>query len=268
MNINWCIKVILFACNKKNYARNLRSKSIKSCMIGLLSIVCAIGLTVSSFSCLASPPHTVQQAKYQADQIFTLHQKTLYCGCRYNKHHRIDLSSCNMESARPITRANRVEWEHMMPAENFGKQFKCWQKKLCVKKGKHYKGRRCCSKIDPLFKKEEAELYNLWPAEGLINQARSNLPYAKNKKSMSYYGCHFNIDKKLHQVEPDDKVKGIVARANLFMADKYNIELSPAQHQLLLAWNKQFSPGAWEKHWASEVADIEGYKNHYITDNL
>ena len=109
MNINWCIKVILFACNKKNYARNLRSKSIKSCMIGLLSIVCAIGLTVSSFSCLASPPHTVQQAKYQADQIFTLHQKTLYCGCRYNKHHRIDLSSCNMESARPITRANRVE---------------------------------------------------------------------------------------------------------------------------------------------------------------
>jgi deoxyribonuclease-1 len=52
------------------------------------------------------------------------------------------------------------------------------------------------------------------------------------------------------------------------MAEKYHIKLSKAHHQLLVAWNKKFSPGAWEKRWANEVAIIEGYKNHYISENL
>jgi deoxyribonuclease I len=236
------------------------------CLAIIRNIICVISLIMPCFSALADPPHTFRQAKQQANQIFSTHQKTLYCGCRYNKDHRIDLASCNMESAQTITRAKQVEWEHMMPAENFGRELKCWQKKICVKKGKRYKGRKCCAKINPWFKQAEAELYNLWPSEGLINQARSNFTYAKNnKKAANYYGCHFNIDKNLRQVEPDNKIKGIVARANLFMSDKYDIELSPEQRQLFLEWNKKFPPGAWEKHWAKDVENIEGYKNYYIT---
>lgn len=50
-------------------------------------------------------------------------------------------------------RAKRVEWEHVMPAHNFGKHLPCW------KNG----GRKACKK-DPLFIRMEADIMNLVPA--------------------------------------------------------------------------------------------------------
>ncbi|STX38686.1 endonuclease [Legionella feeleii] len=229
-----------------------------------LIINTGIFLFLLSLSSFAKPPHDFQQAKRQATAIFDSHRETLYCGCTYNQQHQIDLASCHMNAAQTHKRAARVEWEHMMPAENFGKQFKCWREAVCRKDGKPYKGRRCCEKIDPDFKQAEAELYNLWPAEGVVNQARSNYRYAELAGNTDFLGCSFKIDRKLRQVEPDDHIKGVVARANLFMADKYNIKLSAAQRQLFEIWDKRFPPDAWEKQWASKVAAIEGYSNPYI----
>jgi len=210
------------------------------------------------------PPHNFQQAKRDAAVIFDAHRQTLYCGCAYNKQRQIDLAGCHMETAQHKKRAAHMEWEHMMPAENFGRQFKCWRETLCRNKGKPYKGRKCCEKIDNNFKQAEAELYNLWPAEGLVNQARSNYRYAELAGKADFFGCSFKVDRRLRQVEPDDRIKGLVARANLFMSDQYNIKLSPAQKQLFEVWSQRFPPDAWEKQWASQVADIEGYENRYI----
>lgn len=169
-----------------------------------------------------------------------------------------------MEAAASKKRALRVEWEHMMPAEHFGKQFQCWQEKICSSKGTPYKGRRCCEKVDRAFQQAEGELYNLWPAEGLINQARSNYRYAELESKSDYFGCSFKVDKELRKAEPDDEVKGIVARANLFMADRYHILLSASQRKLFMAWNNRFPPDYWEMEWAAKVAEMEGYSNPYI----
>ena len=170
-----------------------------------------------------------------------------------------------MQSASSIKRARRVEWEHMMPAENFGNHFPCWREPLCTKKnGKQYKGRACCERIDPEFRHAEAELYNLWPAVGLVNQARSNYRYSPVQPNTLFYGCSISIDKSARKVEPADSVKGIVARANLFMAQHYAIRLSDQQQQLFTAWSKQFPPSVWEKEWAAHVAQTEGYTNPYI----
>ena len=35
-----------------------------------------------------------------------------------------------MEEADRYKRAHVMEWEHMMPAENFGRQLPCWQEKI------------------------------------------------------------------------------------------------------------------------------------------
>lgn len=221
-------------------------------------------LFLAALPSFAEPPHNFQQAKREASVIFDAHRQTLYCGCSYNQQHQVDLASCNMETAKNNKRAARIEWEHMMPAENFGKQFKCWREAICSKNGKPYKGRKCCEKIDGNFKQAEAELYNLWPAEGVVNEARSNYRYAELAGNADFFGCSFKIDRKLRQVEPDDRIKGIVARANLFMSDKYNIKLAPAQRQLFEVWDQRFPPDAWEKQWASQVSVIEGYENPYI----
>lgn len=153
----------------------------------------------------------------------------------------------------------------MMPAEQFGQQFSCWREKLCsTRDGKAYKGRKCCAKIDSRFKEAEAELYNLRPAEGLVNQVRSNYRYGLVADKTPFYGCAIYFDKTNRKAEPDDRIKGLVARANLFMADRYDIRLSPSQRQLFLAWNKQFPPTEKEQEWGRAVALIEGYPNPYI----
>jgi len=115
-----------------------------------------------------------------------------------------------------------------------------------------------------LVRQAEGELYNLWPAVGLINQLRSNYRYAALSNRQLTFGCDFKADKFLRKTEPTDRAKGIVARANLFMSDKYHINLSKSQRQLFEAWNKQFPANAWEKEWSQRIAMIEGYDNPYI----
>ncbi|STX81644.1 putative endonuclease-1 [Legionella busanensis] len=221
-----------------------------------------------SFSTLAQPPKTFSEAKKQARIVFAFQRETLYCKCKFDARLQVDLASCNMQSAAKIKRAYHVEYEHMMPAENFGNHFQCWRETICIKKnGKRYKGRKCCERSDKQFRQAEAELYNLWPAVGLVNGARSNYRYSMLENHTLFYSCPITIDKKLRRVEPADFAKGIVARANLFMAYKYDITLSEAQRTLFMVWDKQFPPTAQEKWWAQAVTKIEGYTNPYIVNH-
>jgi len=226
-------------------------------------------ITLLSFlavqSVFADAPSSFSSAKKEAMKIFSDHPQTLYCGCRFDAKKQIDLKSCGMQKASAIKRAKRIEWEHMMPAENFGRQHKCWREKLCKdSKGRAYKGRRCCGKIDKSYKQAEAELYNLWPAVGIINQKRSNYRYSPVRGKHDTYGCDFLADSKARKADPADSAKGVVARANLFMAQKYGVKLSKQQRILFIAWDRMFPPTQWEIEWAKRVAEKEGYENPYI----
>ncbi|STX81488.1 putative endonuclease-1 [Legionella busanensis] len=237
-------------------------------MISNSRLLSFISILFLSFSVFGEPLKTFTQAKKQTRVLFALQRETLYCKCKFDARLQVDLKSCNMQSAAKLKRAQRVEWEHMMPAENFGNHFACWREPICIKKnGKRYKGRKCCEKTDKQFRQAEAELYNLWPAVGLVNQARSNYRYSMLENHTLFYGCPITIDKASRRVEPADFAKGIVARANLFMSEKYGIQLSEAQRNLFIAWDKQFPPEKNEKWWAAAVAKIEGYTNPYITNH-
>ncbi len=191
---------------------------------------------------LATSTHSFPEAKRIVYQIFSNHPKTLYCGCSFDSKHQIDLNSCHMSSANEKKRAHIVEIEHIFAADMFGHNLSCWQNSICEHHGKHYKGRKCCENSNYQFREMESELYNLWPAVGLVNIARSNYSYAKVDSTDGFYGCDFKISKASKEVEPANKVKGIVARATLFMSDKYHIPLSENKRQLYLSWNKSFPP--------------------------
>ncbi|SFM07740.1 endonuclease [Legionella jamestowniensis] len=223
-------------------------------------------LSCSFFSSVgfSESPASFSQAKKIAAKIFTINPQTLYCHCWFDGKKSIDLSSCQMQEAQSKKRSHRVEWEHMMPAEHFGKQRPCWREAICEKNGKRFKGRKCCELIDNQFNHMEAELYNLWPSVGLINQLRSNYRYGITTKKTKTYGCNFSVQKEGRLVEPGDEVKGIVARATLFMSYRYQLRLSDSQRQLFEAWNAMFPPTPWEKEWTKHVERIEGYKNPYI----
>jgi deoxyribonuclease-1 len=127
----------------------------------------------------------------------------------------------------------------MMPAENVGNHFKCWREPICTKKnGQSYKGRACCEKVDAQFWLVESELYNLWPAVGLVNGARANYRYGIVDTPTEFYGCPMRISVLLRRAEPPNYAKGLVARANLFMSERYGVRLSDSQRQLFEAWDK------------------------------
>jgi hypothetical protein len=123
-----------------------------------------LGFLLLSLSLFAQN-ESFSKSKKELRKIHRDHQVTFYCGCKYNysnKENMIDRDSCGYvprneytKSAKKNERARRIEWEHVIPAENFGRQFSCWRDgdAACVdSKGKAYKGRKCCEKVSKEFR--------------------------------------------------------------------------------------------------------------------
>ena len=189
--------------------------------------------------------------------IYKDNQITFYCGCKYypsNKDNMIDRDSCGYVPRNELTkkgkineRANRIEWEHIMPAENFGRHLACW------KDG----GRKACSK-DPIFNKMEADMHNLVPAIGELNADRSNFRYGADKPKVGMYGeCKFEVDFDAKRAYIKDDIKGDIARTYLYMSKTYNINLSDQERKLMEAWDRQDPISEWE---IEKNKRIEKYK--------
>ena len=193
--------------------------------------------------------------------LFSEYSETLYCGCGFDKRGQLLKQSCSVNATKYLERSNKVEMEHMFAMAHAKHHFPCWRNG----------GRKNCQKTDPNFNKFEAELYNLWPVVGSINARRSDYRYGEfslnEKKQIGWFdSCPIYIDPMSRKVEPRNEVKGIVARANLFISDRYKISLSKQQRQLFVSWHNKFPPNDIELHWASNIAKIQGYENHYIVN--
>ena len=166
----------------------------------------------------------------------------------------IDRNSCGYVPRNELTkkgkeneRANRIEWEHIMPAENFGRHLACW------KDG----GRKACSK-DPIFNKMEADMHNLVPAIGELNADRSNFRYGADKPKVGMYGeCKFEVDFDANRAYVRDEIKGDIARAYLYMSKTYNINLSDQERKLMEAWDKQDPIDEWEIEKNKRIENIK-----------
>ena len=158
------------------------------------------------------------------------------------------------KSGKINTRAQRVEWEHVMPAHNFGKHLPCWQDG----------GRKACRK-DKTFKAMEADMHNLVPAIGEVNGDRSNYRYGANKPKANQYGnCKFEVDFKAKRAYPKEDIRGDIARTYFYMSDKYNVRLSKQERKMMEAWNKQDPVSEWERIKNKRIEKIQGNLNHYI----
>ncbi|MFW3380105.1 endonuclease [Aliarcobacter butzleri] len=197
------------------------------------------------------------ESKKLLKEIYKDHQTTFYCGCKYNpldKDNMIDRNSCGYVPRNELTkkgkeneRANRIEWEHIMPAENFGRHLSCW------KDG----GRKACSK-DPIFNKMEADMHNLVPAIGELNADRKNFRYGADKPKVGMYGeCKFEVDFDANRAYVRDEIKGDIARAYLYMSKTYNINLSDQERKLMEAWDKQDPIDEWEIEKNKRIENIQ-----------
>ncbi|RDU72331.1 deoxyribonuclease [Helicobacter anseris] len=180
-------------------------------------------------------------------------QKDFYCNAPFEiikKGKKTELKIIKSENYTPrvaITKKGKInkrsqfiEWEHIVPAENFGRHLQCW------KNG----GRKACQK-DEAFKEMEADPMNLVPAIGEINGDRNNFRYAQAPKDLvfSQYGkCRVFTDFKAKRFYPADYSKGYIARTYLYFENKYpNFKLSKQEKQLMEAWNKLYPETDEEK---------------------
>ena len=225
-----------------------------------------VGLTLSvATSAFSAPPSTFSEAKVIAKQKIYLDQANsalgdLYCGCKWNwvgkSGGRIDAKSCGLQARTQQTRADRTEWEHIVPAWTFGHQRQCWQNG----------GREQCVDKDPVFRAMEANLFNLYPAVGEVNGDRANFNYGMVSGVAPQYGqCTTKVDFKQKAAEPRDEVKGLVARTTFYMFDRYKLNMSRQQQQLLMAWDKQHPVSAWEKERDRRIAAVMGHSNPFVT---
>ncbi|AAO27086.1 endonuclease I [Buchnera aphidicola str. Bp (Baizongia pistaciae)] len=223
--------------------------------------------TILIFStCLSSNENIKHHYHKNFNQIKKLAQKinidapgTFYCGCKIfwkEKKGIPELNSCGYHIRKNANRANRIEWEHVMPAWQFGHSKSCW------KKG----GRKNCIH-DYNYQKIETDLHNLQPVIGEINGDRSNFMYNQFPKSTlngQYGQCSMKIDFKNKLVEPPDISKGAISRIYFYMSDFYHFKLSKKQKKLFLMWNKKYNVTNWECMRDNLIFKIQGNHNPYV----
>lgn len=233
----------------------------------LIIILLCLFVWVGVHSDIASAsPRTFAQAKRVARKIYAQNPVTFYCQCAFNSSDHIQLDTCAYKPTQFTSRTYRLEWEHIVPVKRLAQDLVCWRAPICARKnGVAYKGRSCCAKVDLGFQRMEADLHNLAPAIGAINQARSALPFGESKtKTKNFMGCPIKINWIEKKVVPPNCIKGTIARTYLYMSDKYSIALSQEEQTLYHEWNCRYPPDSWEIKRDSQIAAIQGDHNAYV----
>ncbi|MGQ6549893.1 deoxyribonuclease I [Serratia sp. IR-2025] len=219
-------------------------------------ILFLVVLTASSGT-LAKGINNFTQAKAAAAKINQDAPGSFYCGCKIDwqgKKGVPDLDSCGYQVRKNAQRAGRIEWEHVVPAWQFGHQLQCWQQG----------GRKNCNK-DPVYRQIEIDLHNLQPAIGEVNGDRNNFMYSQWRGGEGQYGqCQMKVDFKNKQAEPPARARGAIARTYFYMRDRYQLPLSRQQTQLFEAWNRLYPVNAWECRREARIAMVQGNHNPYI----
>lgn len=253
-------------------------KKPRSTWLWLLLLIIVLG--IASGVSFAGPNESFPKAKKQLKTIYQDHQATFYCDCKYDykdKNDMIDKVSCgykprlsHYKSGKLNTRSKRIEWEHVVPAENFGRQFACWRdgSPSCVKNsGKQYKGRKCCTKVSKEYRIMQADIHNLVPAIGELNGDRSNYRYDFELPKPKQYGaCEFEVLFKERRARVKGDIRGNIARTYLYMNDRYGMKLSKQEQNKFNAWNKEDPVNAWESERNIRIQKIQGNLNNYIID--
>jgi len=136
-----------------------------------------------------------------------------------------------------VKRSKRVEIEHVVPAENFGRTFSGWRDghSQCVNnKGESFKGRKYAEKINSEYRYMQSDMFNLYPAVGAVNAMRSNYNFVMLSGGVSSFGiCNMQVENR--KAQPPKKSRGMIARSYLYMDltyNRYNMSKSPRKLML------------------------------------
>jgi deoxyribonuclease-1 len=199
-------------------------------------------------------------------QVYNNHRTTLYCSASFDANKKVTRPK-GFTTTKYVKRSKKVEWEHVVPAENFGRTFSEWRNghSQCINsKGKNFKGRKCAEKVNTEYRFMQADMFNLYPVIGAVNALRSNYNFSMLPAVKSDFGsCPMKIDSR--KAEPPKIARGQIARAYLYMDDAYKrYSMSKSQRQLMNAWDKMYPVDAWECARAKKITSLQRSDNDVV----
>jgi len=116
------------------------------------------------------------------------------------------------------------------------------------------------------YQRMTADLHNLFPAEKRVQLDRRNILFDKvsNSDPLPEASCAYKIFG--GQMEPNNSIKGEVARAILYMHVEYDLKV-PGPVNMFIDWNNVDPPSAEEKLRNDLIEKIQGNRNRFI-DNF
>jgi len=127
----------------------------------------------------------------------------------------------------------------------------------------------------PAYKHAEADLHNLWPAQGGVNSSRSDhmfgeIPDDTSENRYATKGCDdferlYGVPDEKVRVEPRDSVKGSIARSLFYMHDEYGLPLH-GMREMLEEWHEEY-PVSFEEVWRNKrINELQGTSNKWISE--
>ena len=244
-----CISGVTQCKDGASLSAKCQEKQCNRCF-GEKNIFKSLGLKKKSLKARVKPKQTYSPFSPKSVQSFSSaknnlagiykgsNQGTVYCGCKFNPLSRvIDHKGCGFKTSTYKNRG-KVEYEHVMP--------KSWYTTKENRTG-------------------EGDMHNLYPSVGTLNAVRSNKMYGDIRGEYRAFGkCDFESTKKL--VEPQDSIKGNIARTYLYMISKYNVSKDRLKElPNLQKWSMDDPPDTWECKRNKLIQSMQGNDNPFIT---
>ncbi|WP_155866769.1 endonuclease [Colwellia sp. PAMC 21821] len=232
----------------------------------IISLLLAILIAPSAIAANQEIQSFSKAKRLLEQKVYSEHRKTLYCDATFTINKEV-IPPKGFTTAKYVKRAKKIEWEHALPAENFGRTFSEWRDghEQCVSsRGKSFKGRKCAEKVNIEYRYMQADMFNLYPAIGAVNALRSNYNFTMLPDVKSDFGsCAMKIENR--KAEPPEAARGKIARTYLYMEDTYKrYNMSKAQRQLMTAWDKMYPVDAWECSRAEKITILQKNQNNIL----
>jgi deoxyribonuclease-1 len=237
----------------------------------LAFLVVALLLAAPSFS--AAPPGNTTNPSFSKAKkallhnVYADHLLTFYCGSSFDGKGMLTHDG-GYRPKKVGKRSQRLEWEHIVPAQAFGQSFSEWRQgdPACVdRRGKPFKGRNCAEKVNLAYRYMQADMHNLVPAIGEVNGLRSNYSFAMIPGEKRRFGsCDMEIESK--KAEPPPEVRGDIARTYFYMEAAYPGRgiIGNKSRKMFEAWDKGDPVDAWECERTGKVAALQGNGNPFV----
>ena len=193
------------------------------------------------FCCSLFSPNLVAKPQNYLEQIAIFWQTLypsggtdLYCGKRFGKYDR------------------GYNIEHVMPMAWVKKELKCGTRKQCRERSAR-------------FNQIEMDMHNLYPSDKGANHERLAYAFAEIPGEKWWReDCDLEVDKHKRLAEPREAVRGDIARAALYMEERWGIPIYQRQRSLLLRWHQEDPPDAHERWRNDQIEAYQGNRNPWI----